>query len=551
MGQWSCARWLGITGMLATLTVTAPAAAQVKKATVKCALGQSVAQALIGVPPGNPILITVVGACTENVVIVVDDVTLEGDAGGGSIAAADAARATILIEGARRVVIDGLRVTGGTGGIVGRRGATFDVTNSVIESNTRWGVLASYAATGTVDSSTVKENVGFGAVAANGASLVITNSSVQDNTDTGILAIRGGFVRVGQDADASPVALPVTVSGNGGNGVAALERASAVVLGGSIVNNARSGVTVTGGADAQIGVSGGFVAGTLVQNNAGTGVYVEGGTATILGSTISGNTRDGVTVAAAGHARIGIKSDSSAYAGNTISGNRESGVLVTSSASAYLGGNVISANGTNVASTRRFGITVAGASSATLIGNNTVQNHPGAGVFALRSSSVRVGDEGFGLPTANTITGNGATVTDVRGGVYAFLGSTAEIRGGATITGNMGAGVLAFEQSIVDIRNTTISSNLFGSSGFFGGHGINVTLGSLARIRDGALIGTNGGDGIQVAQDSAVSFAGSFSVTGNSGAGLRCTDVESSATSIGAGSISGNAGGNVVGCTGF
>ena len=58
---------------------------------------------------------------------------------------------------------------------------------------------------------------------------------------------------------------------------------------------------------------------------------------------------------------------------------------------AYIGGNVISANGTNASDPNRSGIVVAGA-HAILVGNNTISNHPVWGMLVVTGGSALIGD---------------------------------------------------------------------------------------------------------------------------------------------------------------
>jgi hypothetical protein len=78
--------------------------------------------------------------------------------------------------------------------------------------------------------------------------------------------------------------------------------------------------------------------------------------------------------------------------------------------------------------------------NADLTGGNTISGNVGAGVWA-RSSTVQMGDKGFtGLPGyANTITNNGSGVT--------------------LTNGIAGGGINAFLNASLDIRYTTITGN--------------------------------------------------------------------------------------------
>lgn len=176
---------------------------------------------------------------------------------------------------------------------------------------------------------------------------------------------------------------------------------------------------------------------------------------------ISGNGRRGIIVMNRGSARIGINNSSSAYVPTEVSGNGTDGILVHTGASAFIGGTTAQNNGTDTSAAFRFGISVSRA-SATLIGDNTIGGHPNSGVFVSTGGAVRIGDSGFGLPSGNTISNNGlaATPSGTLGGIFALQGSSVEVRG-ATITSNVGAGVFAFENAVLDISDGTVIENRF------------------------------------------------------------------------------------------
>ncbi len=104
-------------------------------------------------------------------------------------------------------------------------------------------------------------------------------------------------------------------------------------------------------------------------------------------------------------------------------------------AGAFIGANTISGNGTDPAAPLgRFGIGVFNATGE-LIGGNAITGNASHGIFA-RSASLLFGDPNFGIPTANTMTGNGTAVTP-SAGIVGVLGTSFEIRN-ATISGNNG-----------------------------------------------------------------------------------------------------------------
>lgn len=499
---------------------------------VDCGAGQTVSGALAAT--AGPVTITVTGTCTENVVVTRDDVVLQGTPGAG-ITAASGADPVIRLDGARRVRVSGLALTGGDSGLQGTRGATWDLAACTVQGGARFGVLATNGSIGTVDGCTVSGSGGQGVVAASQAALYLTNSTVEHHAGNGVVATRGSHVRVGQDIGGSGTLKPVTVRNNGQNGVSITESSAGIVVGGAVENNGNTGIFVGRSSAGQIGMGSlGLMGGVAVRGNGHAGIWVESSQATILGSTISGNADAGIGVSNGAGSRIGITDGSTAYVGNTISGNASNGIHVTGAASAFIGGNTIDANGTNPgAALGRNGIGVFNA-SVHLAGRNTISNNPGSGLFAARAAGALVGDTGFGLPVsgpdANVISGNGAGVPGNRAGVFAFQGGTVDVRD-ARIDGNFGAGVQAFEGGIVDVRRTRIENSVFVTPGFDGGHGIVAGLHSVLRLRDNTAVTGNAGNGVQVFSDSGVDFRNDpvpALVAANGLVDLECFGAESS-----------------------
>ena len=496
---------------------------------VDCGAGGTIAGALAS----GLKVITVRGTCTENVTITQDDVTIRTDgANFATIQALDPSRPTVLLDGARRLVVDGvfsngITIAGGTNGLNAIRGATVDVTSCVIQSNTSNGVIASYGSTITVDQCLIQNNNGNGGTAANAATLVVTNSTVTANTAIGLLGIRSAHLRVGQDFAGTQTVKAVTITNNGTNGLVITDNSAGIVVGGSVTNNASTGIFVGRGSGAEIGQgSGALIAGVTVQGNH-HGISMEGANATILDSTVTLNDLTGIIVTNAGSARIGIRNDSSAYSGNTITNNGSNGIHVAIGGSAFIGGNTIAGNGTDAtAGLGRFGIGVFQA-AATLAGNNTIQGNAASGVFA-RAGSVFIGDPNFGsLPTHNFIGFNGNSDA-TRGGIFAFQGGTILVRD-ATISDNGGAAIQAFENGVIELRASTVTT----STGANGGgppttSGIAANLGSIVRLRDTSSVISPGGDGAQVGTLSSIDIANEATpstVRGNgaTGVGVRCS----------------------------
>jgi hypothetical protein len=305
----------------------------------------------------------------------------------------------------------------------------------------------------------------------------------------------------------------ITIDGlnvtGGLNGIAGLG-ASLLNIKNCRVNNARqSGIVFSYSAS-------GTVDACTVQSNGLHGITVESGMATVINSRVALNGGMGIFLTHGAGGRIGI-TDALGRAPNTISNNGNSGIHVVR-ATASIGGNVISGNGTNLdAALGAYGILIT-RGSASIAGGNTITNNAGSGIFVNNNGSIFIGDPGFGPPTTNTISGNGASFLN-NGGVLGVLGATMIIRD-AAISGNTGNGITLNLRSSGQMSSSSITGN----------------------VGNGVFLGLGGG---LLLQTPAVT------ITGNNGWGLQCADAESSffgdASAIGTnvlGSISPN-------CTGF
>jgi parallel beta-helix repeat protein len=528
---------------------------------VSCGAGGTIAAAL-NQTPGRPLTINVTGPCTENVTITRDDVTLQGAVAGTVINAAVATSPTILMNGARRIILSNLDVRGGNRGVNGLRGASFDLRNCTVQNAaSNQGVIVSNASVAVVDNCTVQNNPTGGLAATNGAELYVTNTTVQNNGGTAILAVRSSYVRVGQDFAGSASLGPVTITGNAGNGVLITENSAGTIVGGLIEANTtvNSLVSISRGSSASIGVGSNSVFGAVtIRNGLSEGIFVgQSAFAEIVGNTITGNSGRGILLTEGASGRIGINPATNAFVANNISNNRQSGIQVSDGASAAIAGNTISSNGTDTAAGNRNGVAVFGA-TAVIPSGNTIQNNPSSGLFVGRGGNAVVG-AGYGfLPTtANIFSNNGADVatTGNGGGIFVYNGGAADIRS-ASITGNTGGGVLLYEGAVADLRDITISGSVVGTAGFHGGHGISALFKSTFRIRGVSAVNNNAGDGVRLDAGSGAEFStftgGPTTVTGNAGNGLNCIGGAETSFFGNTTGITGNTGANINAvCTGF
>jgi len=462
-------------------------------------------------------VIVVKGTCTENLVIDVDDVTITTDGTTPAVLAAlDPSQPTILLDGAHRVVIDGvipngITVSGGNFGIAATRGSTIDVANCHVTGASNSGIISSTNSTVAVDACSVMGN-GNGIVAANTASAFVTNTTVGSNTASGIIATRSSYVRVGQDRGGTTVVKSVTVSGNAGTGIVIAEGSSGNVVGGTVEASGVNNIFVGRASSGQIGEgSNNLTGGVTIQNAVvGNGIAVEGGNATIVSSTIADNHLRGIVVSNGGSARIGVTNNNAVFGANTISGNGTDGIGIFHASSAFIGGNTIDLN---VA----FGINI-GQATATLVGGNAITNNGQTGLF-VRAGQALVGDSGFGVPTTvNTISGNGGAGPNT-GGIFAFEGASIFVAD-AAISSNTGPALQAFEGGILEVRGSTaVTVPATGTT-----VGALVQFGSTLRVRDTASIISATSHGIQASNNTSVNITNNGAVQGNgAGAfGVQC-----------------------------
>lgn len=307
----------------------------------------------------------------------------------------------------------------------------------------------------------------------------------------------------------------LTVTG-GRNGITATGAGNVAVRGSTVQSTGRTGILALAG-------SGLLVDGSTIQSNPRDGVVAEGSQMTVINSTIRQNGRFGVFVGAGASGRVGVDLQNNA-AGSIVTQNGATGINVNTAGAALIGNNSITFNGQDLASTSgRSGISVI-ASSADILGSNMISDNTGQGIF-VRGGSINIGNTSFAFSSTNTIQNNGDT--NAAGGVFLFLGSTAVVRD-AVITGNRGFGLGLTLRSQAQAINSQFTGNV--SAGGF-----------------------NTGDGVRVSLGSAVQFAapGISVSSGNAGAGVFCSDAESSIQTLALDVSGGNTNGGVVNCTGF
>ena len=518
-------------GIITTATVllclaiaVATSSAAVKPTLVTCGSKTTISSVLATTT--GPIAIVVQGTCTENVVIDRDDVTLQGDPGGGGIASPDPTKDVVTIDRANRVVLSGLTISGGRHGVLGKNGAVFSVLGSTVQNNVQNGVLAIFGATVTVDSAVINGvtvpsqlvNNGSGGDPDRGLNgLALTdnssgtarNSTFSGNGSNGISVSRSSSARIG--INTSAVAGPNTITGNGASGISVFQSSQALVYGNTIQNNLSNGISLDMAA-----------------------------AATIVLNAIESNGASGVSVTNSAGARIGLTDRNLALrrgdgSTNAIRSNTSHGISVTQGANANLYGNLVEMNGGHGVLLR--------AADMRSSGDNRIQNNALDGVAVILGHYTQGQD--FGLtPFRDFVTGNG-TFEDPNNnfGIISFDGSAMRLEN-IEVSGNTRDGILVGDSSTLDLRSADPSNpSLVTNNGFAGsippfnnvGSGITLINGGSADIR-GATITANKVNGVNVNDKSMASIrshallvngtptAVLTTISGNATNGVSCFD---------------------------
>jgi parallel beta-helix repeat protein len=332
---------------------------------------------------------------------------------------------------------------------------------------------------------------------------------VIDRDDVFLAADPTGGSLHGTDPDANVVLVTghrVTIEGlmitGGRNGIAGVGASNLTVRDVAVQASGGNGIVYASG-------SSGTIDRCTIQGNTRTGIVVDGSWARITNCTIQNNA-GGISVINGGSAVIGITNRSVA-AGNTIRQNTGSGINVLFGAIATVAMNTITQN-------TGIGISILNA-TATISGGNTITGNPFGGVVAT-ASRVSLGDAGTGLTTVNQVSENGSA--GLTGGVFAGVGTSMLIRD-AQIQANSAAGLIISLHSQVQMTGTTIRNNA--------SDGIRLVLGA-----------------------ALLPLTPVSTITGNTGAGIQCTDSESSVVNTvpSTANVFGNFGGDVSArCTSF
>ena len=152
---------------------------------VECDNGATIADALAGTSSARRVTLTITGQCNEAVNLTRDDVTLLG--GSGTITG------RITLDGAHRIVIDGLTLPGG---IAATRGATVLIQNSMIDVGSNTAILVNHGSFAEIfNNPLIQSQEGCAVqVSDSGEVRMQGNSMIQSNqSDTSICSTLGLF----------------------------------------------------------------------------------------------------------------------------------------------------------------------------------------------------------------------------------------------------------------------------------------------------------------------------------------------------------------------
>jgi hypothetical protein len=337
---------------------------------VNCTSGDRIASALGRLNVlDRRMVIVISGTCTENVTIERDDVVLRAQGSGGGVSAVDPSKPAILINGARRVLLEGLTVVGGLFGVQATDGASVTIRASSIGTAVRHGVYLQRGASGVVDGSTVEKN-GQSGLVVEGSSITLMSSYVLKNAWSGVGVSHGSSAYLGSDAGGN-VCCGNEISDNTLDGVIVAYSSMVILNANLIERNARSGVLASD--TSSIALRAGNV---IRQNLLAGGIFVRAASSlragpgdlplNVTGNEISGNT---FGIQAVYNSNVDLRG------GASVTGNTSTGVYVYSGSNFRTDGSTITGNGTQ---NNGPGIFVTHGSSAEFFGSNNIISNTGA-----------------------------------------------------------------------------------------------------------------------------------------------------------------------------
>jgi len=132
----------------------------------------------------GPVIITVEGMCSEEVVIRRDDVTLRGGSPGSGIQDPSGNGIPLILEAAQRVHLEDLELIDGEVGLAARSGVSFSASNLRVAGAIRSGVQVYHNASGEISTLTVSNGgpESFGVEVFSEGSLSVFDGTISDGS---------------------------------------------------------------------------------------------------------------------------------------------------------------------------------------------------------------------------------------------------------------------------------------------------------------------------------------------------------------------------------
>ncbi len=283
--------------------------------TVDCDTGGTLGAALAQAKPGDTIQVS--GTCTEQVTITTDRLTLDGQ-GQAQLVGDDPTRpAVVVVQGARNVLLRGFTIRNGLQGIGVTGNADVTVENTTVQEHLIGGIIVIESSVLGLQNCTVQQIGLHGLVANDGTVLLAGRTTIQDNQGIGVLMLGSSTLGLSFGTDVSELIVRrngadgiklissvatfaggiVRTEDNGGDGLLFLLNSSATKGIGTVPfppgtvitrNNMGHGIRVESGADFSVEP----LSTVLSELNGLAGLSLDGGSATIGGSTFTGNGTD-------------------------------------------------------------------------------------------------------------------------------------------------------------------------------------------------------------------------------------------------------------------
>jgi hypothetical protein len=236
--------------------------------------------------------VSINGSCTEEVLISRDDVWLHSGGPEARITAPPGSRNAIRIQGAQRVRLQGLMLTGGLFTLEADLGASLSAYSLQISGATGSGFYMGNGVAAYLQDSYITGSQWSGAHMDGGSQLTLWDSHVTDNVSHGIFVQGSSVTLYGTEVARNDAGVGArngrVVIQPSGNGNSTIHDNRASGIGGGASQFYLSSAQVTGNAYEGLGVADGSAAvldDVTIEDNGGSGLVVRNGSAVAVGGT--------------------------------------------------------------------------------------------------------------------------------------------------------------------------------------------------------------------------------------------------------------------------